>query len=164
MIGFIEHFFTIAINYSAIDNLHNSLGHAPFLPLYSQLLLSFWIRFPYNRFGQTQRKTACIVDEASLPCYCLARDVVTRWSGKGVYQAVAYQWTSVIVVTRLSRKAFTKLLPSNAYPCYNILIIFRHIHSVVKLQEHSSCVCVVLVLVQSSTVCLSSTTCHSPAL
>jgi hypothetical protein len=40
MIGFIEHFFTITINYSAITNLHNSLGHAQFSSLFSQLLLA----------------------------------------------------------------------------------------------------------------------------
>jgi hypothetical protein len=40
MIVFIEHFFTITINYSAIANLHNSLGHAPFSSLYSQLHLA----------------------------------------------------------------------------------------------------------------------------
>jgi hypothetical protein len=39
MIGFIEHFFTTTINYSAITNLHNSLGHAPFSSLFCQLLL-----------------------------------------------------------------------------------------------------------------------------
>jgi hypothetical protein len=38
MIGFMEHFFTVTINYSAIANLHNSLGRAPFSSLYSQLL------------------------------------------------------------------------------------------------------------------------------
>jgi hypothetical protein len=40
MIVFIEHFFTITINYSAIANLHNSLGHAPPSFSYSQLLLA----------------------------------------------------------------------------------------------------------------------------
>jgi hypothetical protein len=40
MTGFIEHFFTITINYISISNLHNSLGHAPFSSLYSQLLIT----------------------------------------------------------------------------------------------------------------------------
>jgi hypothetical protein len=40
MIGFIEHFFIITVNYSATANLHSSLGNAPFSFLYSQLLLS----------------------------------------------------------------------------------------------------------------------------
>jgi hypothetical protein len=40
MIRFPEHFFTFTINNSSIANLHNSLGHAPFSSLYSQLLLA----------------------------------------------------------------------------------------------------------------------------
>jgi hypothetical protein len=40
MIGDTEHFFVITINYSAIANYHNSLGHAPFSSFYSQLLLA----------------------------------------------------------------------------------------------------------------------------
>jgi hypothetical protein len=36
----VPHFFTITINYSAITNLNNSVGHAPISPLYSQLLLA----------------------------------------------------------------------------------------------------------------------------
>jgi hypothetical protein len=40
MIGFTEHFFTIALNYSAIANRHNSLQHAPFSSLYPYLLLA----------------------------------------------------------------------------------------------------------------------------
>jgi hypothetical protein len=36
MFGFIEHYFTIAINYSAIANLHNSLGHTRFSSMFSQ--------------------------------------------------------------------------------------------------------------------------------
>jgi hypothetical protein len=40
MIGFIENFFTITINYSANTNLHNSLGHAPFSSCFYQLTLA----------------------------------------------------------------------------------------------------------------------------
>jgi hypothetical protein len=40
MIGYTEHLFTVTINYSDITKFHNSLGHAPFSFLCSQLLLS----------------------------------------------------------------------------------------------------------------------------
>jgi hypothetical protein len=45
MIGFIEHIFTITINYSAIANypLHKSLGQASFSSLYSHLLSSLLV-------------------------------------------------------------------------------------------------------------------------
>jgi hypothetical protein len=47
MMWFIEHFFTVTINYSATTYLHNSLGHAPFSSLYSQLLLAESESEPY---------------------------------------------------------------------------------------------------------------------
>jgi hypothetical protein len=40
MTEFIEHFFKITINYSAITIHHNTLRHAPLSSLYSQLLNS----------------------------------------------------------------------------------------------------------------------------
>jgi hypothetical protein len=67
MIGFIEHFFTITINYSAIINLQNSLGQAPFSSYYARRLLAesesyitidgqsaslSWCEHPYGAYDQ----------------------------------------------------------------------------------------------------------------
>jgi hypothetical protein len=59
MIGFIAYFFTIPINYSAITNLKNSLGHAPFSSLYTQLPLSSELTSRIT-FARTQRKTQSV--------------------------------------------------------------------------------------------------------
>jgi hypothetical protein len=53
MIGFVEHLFTVTINYSAIVNLQNLLGHVPFLSLYSSLHCTnlSYNRSSLHRFG-----------------------------------------------------------------------------------------------------------------
>jgi hypothetical protein len=76
VIGFIEHFFTITINYSTIANLHSSLGHVPFLSMYSQLLLVILGILQYIHSTDHTENTASTADEACLPLSCLATDAL----------------------------------------------------------------------------------------
>jgi hypothetical protein len=75
MTGFIEHYFKITVNYNAIANLHNSLGHAPFSSVYSQLLLASEFASLITTLHRPNGKH----------CVLLM---------KLVYRAVAQQWTS----------------------------------------------------------------------
>jgi hypothetical protein len=74
MIGLIEHFFAIPVTYSAIANLHNSLEHAPFSSLYSQLLLASEFAPLTRTLHRPKGNTVCIVDKTCLPRLCLAMD------------------------------------------------------------------------------------------
>jgi hypothetical protein len=90
MIGFIEHFFTITINYSVITNLDSPLGHAPFSSLYSQLHLASEFASFITTLHRPDGKQST-VDEVCLPRRCLAIDslLLSRAEAKNVYQTVA---------------------------------------------------------------------------
>jgi hypothetical protein len=73
-------------------NLQNSLGHAPFSSLYSQLLLASEFASLITTLHRNNNKHSlyCWWSLFTAPLFInVLPIVVTRWSGKGVYQAVA---------------------------------------------------------------------------
>jgi hypothetical protein len=79
-------FWILWLNYSAIAKLPTSeiTRTCSILILVLSTTASFGIRFSYNHFARTQRKTSCIVEKACLPRRCLATGslLLRAWAGR----------------------------------------------------------------------------------
>jgi hypothetical protein len=97
--------------------------------LYSVLIHSttpsFWIRFSYNHFEQTQRKAqSVLLMKIVFPRRCLAMDSLLlslaeagrRLPGHSLAMDVCY------CCHTFKREGVSKLLPSNEYPRYNMFV------------------------------------------
>jgi hypothetical protein len=135
MIRFIEHFFTITINYSAITNLHHSLRRAPFSSLYSQLLNSDLILATGCRYTAsartTQRKHISYLATDTLYCcqacppiHCLALDILLlRIRCCEMCLPVCYLVMDVLLFfwMGVGWNVFTYSFPRNGPICHNIV-------------------------------------------
>jgi hypothetical protein len=102
-----DDFFTFTINYSTITNLHNSLRHAPFSSLYSQVLKSKrHSLYPTNLRHRPRTENTSIAQHG---CPVLLSSVSTHAlpSNEHPILHIAYS---------LLRDVLTGLLPSNGCP------------------------------------------------